>query len=422
MEASDSNLSQLQLQLSNQPPPQNPTPVHHQFLNPAPVQDQVPAQNPASSASPSASSASASASSSKSLPDHLTHKNRLQEYAQGAGLPLPVYQTVNEGNRHAPSTFRSSVLVDGVCYASSNTFASRKAAEQDAARLAMISITEKIKDEVPTIPPVHEDLVFCKSILNEYNMKRKIEPPTYQTFQGNAKVPFFVSSLVVNGVSYTGDVGKSKKEAEQLAARVVIQSLLGDSESAPIMSEILRSKYKLAHKSKEPDSSHASLATSAVNTGQGYVISTDTPVVVAPEASLGMHPPRHEFIKRKQEEPASQAPPQLPIAFVPPACKQPLVVVSTSLATTPTSLAPASTSLAPASASLAPASASLAPASTSLTPAPTSLGPAPTFWAVLPASKKRRKNKKSETNLQNDNQLPAGTLNLNQPASCAASQ
>ncbi|CAN6572774.1 unnamed protein product [Malus baccata var. baccata] len=269
---------------------------------------------------------------------------------------------------------------------------------------------------------IFQDLVFCKSILNEYNMKRKIEPPTYQTFQGNAKVPFFVSSLVVNGVSYTGDVGKSKKEAEQLAARVVIQSLLGDSESAPIMSEILRSKYKLAHKSKEPDSSHASLATSAVNTGQGYVISTDTPVVVAPEASLGMHPPRHEFIKRKQEEPASQAPPQLPIAFVPPACKQPLVVVSTSLATTPTSLAPASTSLAPASASLAPAPASLAPASTSLAPAPTSLGPAPTFWAVLPASKKRRKNKKSETNLQNDNQLPAGTLNLNQPASCAASQ
>lgn len=66
MEASDSNLSQLQLQLSNQPPPQNPTPVHHQFLSPAPVQDQVPAQHPASSASPSASSASASASSSKS--------------------------------------------------------------------------------------------------------------------------------------------------------------------------------------------------------------------------------------------------------------------------------------------------------------------------------------------------------------------
>ncbi|KAB2612397.1 double-stranded RNA-binding protein 1-like [Pyrus ussuriensis x Pyrus communis] len=422
MEASDSNLSQLQLQLSNQPPPQNPTPVHHQFLSPAPVQDQVPAQHPASSASPSASSASASASSSKSLPDHLTHKNRLQEYAQGAGLPLPVYQTVNEGNRHAPSTFRSSVLVDGVCYASSNTFASRKAAEQDAARLAMISITEKIKEEVPTIPPIHEDLVFCKSILNEYNMKRKIEPPTYQTFQGNAKVPFFVSSLVVNGVSYTGDVGKSKKEAEQLAARVVIQSLLGDSESVPIMSEILRSKYKLAHKSKEPDSSHASLATSAVNTGQGYVISTDTPVIVAPEVSLGMHPPRHEFIKRKQEEPASQAPPQLPIAFVPPACKQPLVVVSTSLATTPTSLATTPTSLAPASASLAPASASLAPASASLAPASTSLGPAQTFWAVLPASKKRRKNKKSETNLQNDNQLPAGTLNLNHPASCAASQ
>lgn len=55
--------------------------------------------------------------------------------------------------------FRSAVLVGGVCYTSPDTFPGRKAAEQDAARLAMISLTEKIKDEVPPIPsvtPVHE--------------------------------------------------------------------------------------------------------------------------------------------------------------------------------------------------------------------------------------------------------------------------
>lgn len=50
--------------------------------------------------------------------------------------------------------FRSAVLVGGVCYTSPDTFPGRKAAEQDAARLAMISLTEKIKDEVCPIPPI----------------------------------------------------------------------------------------------------------------------------------------------------------------------------------------------------------------------------------------------------------------------------
>ncbi|KAM2527695.1 hypothetical protein TB1_024922 [Malus domestica] len=380
MAASDSNVPQRRSQPSNQPPPQNPTPT--------PVKHKVTAQHPASSASPSASS-------SKS---HLTHKNQLHEYAQRAGISPPVYRTVNEGMINKP-VYRSAVLVGGVCYTSPDTFPGRKAAEQDAARLAMISLTEKIKDEVPPIPnipsvtPVHEDLMLCKIILNDYRTKRNIEPPTYHTFQGKARVPFFVSSLVFNGVTYKGKAAKRKKEAEQLAARAVIQSLLGDSESAPIMLEILRSKNKLAHKSKEPDCSHASLATSAVNAGQSYGISTDTPIAAAPEASLGMHPPHHEFIKRKQEEPASQATPQLPI---------------TSLAAAPTSLSTAPTSL--------------VAAPTSLPPAPTSLGVSPTSCAVLPAFKKRRKNMKAEKNLQNSAQLPVGTLNLNQPASCSVSQ
>ena len=54
-----------------------------------------------------------------------------------------------------------------------------------------------------------------------------LEPPTYNTIQQEALLPVFTSSLVFNGVSYTGEAGKNKKEAEQLAARAVIVSLLG---------------------------------------------------------------------------------------------------------------------------------------------------------------------------------------------------
>ena len=80
------------------------------------------------------------------LPELLMHKNRLQEYTQRSAIPLPIYQTFNEGFQHAPK-FRSAVLVDGETYKSPNSFSHRKAAEQDVARIALESISKKIKDE-----------------------------------------------------------------------------------------------------------------------------------------------------------------------------------------------------------------------------------------------------------------------------------
>lgn len=55
-----------------------------------------------------------------------------------------------------------------------------------------------------------------------------LEKPTYTTVQPEGLLPVFVSSLVFNGVTYTGDAGRNKKEAEQLAARTVILSILGN--------------------------------------------------------------------------------------------------------------------------------------------------------------------------------------------------
>lgn len=58
-------------------------------------------------------------------------------------------------------------------------------------------------------------------------MKINVENPTYYTAQPDASVHAFKSTVVFNGCSYTGEVGRNKKEAEQLAARTVIVSLLG---------------------------------------------------------------------------------------------------------------------------------------------------------------------------------------------------
>lgn len=80
------------------------------------------------------------------LGERQLYKNRLQEYTQRLGLPFPVYQTTNEGFQHAPR-FRSTVLVDGSSYTSTDTFLQRKAAEQDASRVALDELTPKMKDE-----------------------------------------------------------------------------------------------------------------------------------------------------------------------------------------------------------------------------------------------------------------------------------
>jgi hypothetical protein len=70
--------------------------------------------------------------------------------------------------------------------------------------------------------------VPCKSTLDAFAFKMNLEMPTYNTInQMQKRLPPFTSSLVFNGVSYIGEAGRNKGQAEVLAARTVILSLLG---------------------------------------------------------------------------------------------------------------------------------------------------------------------------------------------------
>ena len=71
-----------------------------------------------------------------------------------------------------------------------------------------------------------------------------LEKPTYTTVQPEGLLPVFVSSLVFSGVTYTGDAGRNKKEAEQLAARAVILSILGNNFMLEIVPDSLQDVYK----------------------------------------------------------------------------------------------------------------------------------------------------------------------------------
>ncbi|XP_074284732.1 uncharacterized protein LOC141610523 isoform X2 [Silene latifolia] len=182
--------------------------------------------------------------------EQLLYKNRLQEFAQRANLPLPSYHTVSEQEPRESNRFRSTVEVDGKKYTSLKTFSTRKAAEQDVAKLALEGISKTIKNYVSNktvdeaFPRIHEDRTFSKSILNEFAAKKKLAAPTYETVRLESVVPLFVSSLVFDGVKYTGEPSLNKKEAEQFAARAVILSLLANSGVETLLSEIVKSKAK----------------------------------------------------------------------------------------------------------------------------------------------------------------------------------
>ncbi|KAL2934513.1 Double-stranded RNA-binding protein 4, partial [Bienertia sinuspersici] len=157
-------------------------------------------------------------------------------------IPLPIYYTVNvKGPQHFPQ-FRSSIEVDGEKYTCLNTFSSKKEVEQDAAKIALKSIFVKIKNCISTKTT---DGVFCNSILNEFAGKMKIEKPKYDTVKIEGLIPAFFSSLVFNGVKYTGPHGVNKKEAEQLAARTVILSIIANLGEGMKLLEIAKSKAKL---------------------------------------------------------------------------------------------------------------------------------------------------------------------------------
>ncbi|KAG8384163.1 hypothetical protein BUALT_Bualt04G0089600 [Buddleja alternifolia] len=291
------------------------------------------------------------------VPEEAWCKNRLQEFTQKASIPLPMYETFNEGTQHAHQ-FRSRVWVDGTCFMSPNTFSIKKMAEQDAAKHALIGIQEKIKSE--GCARVLEETIFCKSIINQYALKMNLSPPTYVTNVSKMITSVFVSSLILNGDTFIGYAGKTKKESEQLAARAAILSILG-SESGTTMSEIVRSKFKFYDELKKVkdaiqggttpaglNQSEERVVVSSFNERKEFEVNEGTinascsailpsSTTLSPAIQVALSDSTSEqpsytqatnqspHVFKKAETQTSSVPIDLPIVFVPPAPQQPLV-------------------------------------------------------------------------------------------------
>lgn len=266
------------------------------------------------------------------------YKNHLHEYTQKSKIPLPVYQTFNEGSLGMPK-YRSTVMVDEVHYVSPYTFRNRRAAEQDAARIAFEFISKKTKDD--GILLLREDLMSCKSILSEYTDKMSLKRPIYTTKHHKGSVPFFQSTLVFDGVVYTSDVSRSKKEAEQLAARAAILSLHGDAKnpkSQKTLAEIIASKVRFhatlqkvknSHFSQiQPESmpentvEHVAMTVNEDKEVKDAILDNGVVCGAISEVCPTTSHFRPEFRSTKPE--ASSLPVRLPIQFVPSTLEEPV--------------------------------------------------------------------------------------------------
>uniref|UniRef100_A0A7N2MKY3 DRBM domain-containing protein n=1 Tax=Quercus lobata TaxID=97700 RepID=A0A7N2MKY3_QUELO len=197
--------------------------------------------------------------------------------------------------------------------------------EQDVSKLALEHISKKIKDErCPLTPLICENIVFCKSILNEFAVKMNLQKPIYNTVQTEVLPAIFISSLVFNGVCYNGEPGGKKKEAEQLAARAVILSHLGKSGSGIILSEIIKSKgnlYSALHKVK--DRSHANISTvPSIRAMEVAILGSSSRTQVRTELKV---PPPEPSTQLISAQPSSQAV-NLQSGFVPADLPEPSVV------------------------------------------------------------------------------------------------
>ncbi|KAG0485637.1 hypothetical protein HPP92_009716 [Vanilla planifolia] len=240
-----------------------------------------------------ATAAAVAAVAAVASPGNHMHKNCLQQYTQRSGLQLPCYSTVSEGEPHAPR-FRATVLVGGLKITSPNVFSHRKEAEQDVARLALECVSAKFKDEGSL--HIHKDPIFCKMILHEYGVKQKMDKPTYTTSQEQGLLPSFVTTVTFDGITYVGSAGKSKKEAEQNAACIVIDSILANSSTASTMAQIIKTKRRLYDVvNKVVDVGEASLI-SLKGDGTDYIMKEEDLMLVStnienfPTGSVGWGP------------------------------------------------------------------------------------------------------------------------------------
>ncbi|BFG25158.1 hypothetical protein CerSpe_114330 [Prunus speciosa] len=145
------------------------------------------------------------------------YKNQLQTYAQKRNLLLPVYSCEREGPPHA-CRFKCRVTVDEHTYEGQEFLPTMKEAEHAVAKVALMSLLPN---------GIQEDYIgLYKNVLQELIQKEGFSMPVYSTKNsGKVHVPIFVSTVEIEGETFTGSEARSKKQAEMSVAKVAYHTL-----------------------------------------------------------------------------------------------------------------------------------------------------------------------------------------------------
>ncbi|KAI7746087.1 hypothetical protein M8C21_024652 [Ambrosia artemisiifolia] len=144
------------------------------------------------------------------------HKTKLQTFAQKKKIPLPTYTVETQGPPHA-RLFKAQVTIDGNTYAGPGFSSTLKDAEHEAAKVALVSLSQD---------GAQEDDTLYKSLLQELAQKKGLILPVYTTnTTGQPHMPCFVSTVEVSGQSYVGEDARTKKQSEMNAAKVAYKAL-----------------------------------------------------------------------------------------------------------------------------------------------------------------------------------------------------
>ncbi|KAM3399103.1 double-stranded RNA-binding protein 2 [Capsicum galapagoense] len=152
------------------------------------------------------------------------YKNQLQELAQRSCFNLPSYICIREGPDHAPR-FKAVVNFNGENFESPNYCSTLRQAEHAAAEVALNALSNRGPSHSLAARILDETGVY-KNLLQEIAQRVGAPLPQYTTYRsGLGHQPVFTGTVELAAITFTGEPGKNKKQAEKNAALAAWSSL-----------------------------------------------------------------------------------------------------------------------------------------------------------------------------------------------------
>ncbi|XP_028752538.1 double-stranded RNA-binding protein 1-like [Neltuma alba] len=148
-------------------------------------------------------------------------KTQLQNYDQRKSFDSAAF-TIERGGLPQVPCMKVPSSVDGQCSERPATFSTSQEAEQAAAKVASMSLSLDSPKKLRMLG----DSALYKNLLQELAQREGFCKPTYKTMRsGTVHMPTFFSIVEVEGKEFHGEPMKSKRQAEQDAAKVAFIAL-----------------------------------------------------------------------------------------------------------------------------------------------------------------------------------------------------